>query len=191
MFLKLLHLCFFIRSVSIVLLAGAQEQSSAGWASCPPGAIPTVSPLNISEMFYIKLVPKSVSNLSEDSSTDPDPDEEYKLNNMCASNNTGFISREKQLSDCINYSTCQLYGKTSNSSSSLGICREVFESLGFDVCLIPYSGAANITLYNASSLLDTVSKIEASLRVYFRVLDRTVVGSYFKQSEYRCLCFVS
>ena len=195
MFLKLLLLFFFIQSLSIILSTRAQEPScnsepvSGGGVSCPATAIPSASPLNISssEMFFIRLVPKSLPNLPSNSSMG----QERPLNNMCAPNSTGFTFLEDQLTDCINRSTCPLYRKISNSCSSLGICEEVFDSLGFDVCLIPYNGSANITLYNASSLLDTVSKIEANLKVYFRVLDRTVVGSYFKEPVYRCLCLVS
>lgn len=165
-----------------------------GWEfeSCPKTAIPTTSTLPISdhEMFYIELNEASRRNTTNSTPCSFSFQINHVLEDMCSCK---FVSQESSRSECIENTTCSSYFKINNTNSHLGICEEVLNSLGYSVCLIPYNSPANDSsgLYNARSLQLTVSQIEADLETYFEVLDRTVVGAYFRNEQHRCHCLDS
>ncbi len=90
--------------------------------------------------------------------------------------------------------TCPAYRKIA-SDGPLGICGEVLNSLGHCVSYVPLNETdainnSDISMYDTSSLAETVNQIQSTLANYFQVLDRTLVGAYSKDRGQRCLCLV-
>ncbi len=141
-----------------------------------------------SDMFYLKLgmAPKAL-DLEECRSINS-MNYTTTLGDMCASR-----KRNKTITESLMSVTCPSY-RNVYVSGPLGICKEVFNSLGYCVTLESYNETVTTNetfLYNKSSLNETVNRIQTTLGKYFQVIDRTLVGSFFKDRGQRCLCLVS
>lgn len=177
------------------------DDSCSNHTASPPSNTTT-------DWFYIRLRPRTPCNdtnvLSNDtgSSNQSDScevislDEPSPLDCMCGER---LLSNMRSFGNIVRTATCPGYKKIQDVTSSLGICEEVFNSLGYCVTLAPYYNSTSVndiglqpnSLYNNLSLSRTVSRIESQLQNFYNVIDRTIVGSYFKTSEHRCICLVN
>ncbi len=141
--------------------------------------------------FYLRLdgAPKELG-LNMCSSNDYNS----SLSDMCG---VSLTDREDFINESLINVTCPTYRKIA-SDGPLGICEEVLNRLGHCVSFVPLNAtdvmsnddAAIHRVYNASSLAKVVSRIQTTLAKHFQVLDRTLVGIYFKNRGQRCLCLV-
>ena len=157
--------------------------------------------------FYIRLQSRTSCNQTEMAAS---ANESRNISDFCrvsSSEDTrpecmcgnDLLDHEEVLVTVLNRTTCPGYRKIQENNSSLGICEEVFHSLGYCVTLVTYASVNDsidnsteqIGGYDISSLSQTVERIENQLLSYFNVIDRTIVGSYFKNKEHRCACLVS
>ena len=96
--------------------------------------------------------------------------------------------------------TCSTYNVV-RDGSFLSFCEETLLDLGYTVTNITSiadnsSSTANdssstVTFLNQSTLAETVRSLEASLGIYKRILDRTLIGVYIETEYHRCACLVS
>ncbi len=192
---ELLHLLFLL---SLLVPLRAQRQGCRFLGSMllinKFDPCPNISSPPQSDMFYLKLdMARKAQGLGECSSSDH-MNYTTTLKDMCR---PSFTERDEMINESLMNVTCPSY-RTLNVNGSLGICKEVLNSLGYCVTLVSYNetvttnGAGGETLlYNGSSLNKTVHQIQSTLGKYFQVIDRTLVGSFFKDRAQRCLCLVS
>jgi len=88
--------------------------------------------------------------------------------------------------------TCSTYNIV-RDDSFLSFCEDTLLDLGYEVEMMAVTGEASsdVTFLNQSTLAKTVRSLEASLVMYKKILDRTLVGVYIETEYHRCNCFVS
>ncbi len=191
---ELLHLLFLL---SLVVPLRAQRQGCRFLGSML--LINKFNTCNISspphaqsDMFYLELEMAPKAQGLEGCSSSDHMNYTTTLKDMCR---PSFTDRDEMINESLMNATCPSY-RTLNFNGSLGICKEVLNSLGYCVTFVPYNetvttNGGETLLYNGSSLNKTVHQIQTTLGKYFQVIDRTLVGSFFKDRAQRCLCLVS
>lgn len=96
----------------------------------------------------------------------------------------------------IGNSTCSSFKELDDPSSKFSFCTHALRALGcgYEIYPVMLNRSVNISgvdIFTESSLKDKIEEIEDRLRVFKRVLDRTIIGVLIEAQFSKCACFVS
>ena len=138
----------------------------------------------------------STTNTNESQSDDTCEFRSRSVPVSCSCGST-LIKSNQKYEDSLN-ATCDSYAQLENCSSLINFCNSSLASLvapgqGYSIHKVPVPADSSTSgmFFTKDSLEERMCEMEGELRVFRRVLDRTLAGVLIETEPTKCFCFVS